>query len=153
MSSSVDSSLTFCREYVELAGDLASLGKVFLIAALVLGIAFGVVELLKSLQTRQNIVTDAAGSSTLKDLIDALKGFIEALAKAPAWIAMFGIGLLLFWSAGASVPEKCETEMNKPYGMATPTGTPAQGQTPGAKPVQDGVTGPTPGAGGGANSH
>lgn len=119
-------SLTFCREYVELAGDLASLGKIFLIAALVLGIAFGLVELLKKLQTPPAVVTARVETSSLKDLIDALKGFIEAIAKAPAWIALFGIGLLLFWAAGASVPAKCEDELNKPYAVAVKETAPAK---------------------------
>lgn len=121
--------LTFCREYVELAGDLASLGKVFLIAALVLGIAFGLVELLKKFQTPATVVvTEDVETSSLKDLIDALKGFIEAIAKAPAWIALFGIGLLLFWAAGASVPAKCEDALNKPYVVGAKGNAPAKAE-------------------------
>jgi hypothetical protein len=113
---SAQSALNFCKEYVELAGDVAGLGKAFLIAALVLGIIYAIVETIRKYTDPVAPRTRAvAGTGAIKELIDALKGFLEALAKAPAWIALFGIGLLVFWAAGASVPEQCVGELNRPY--------------------------------------
>ena len=122
------SALTFCREYVELAGDLAGIAKVFLIAALVLGIAYAIVETIKKFREGPALTPRAApGTSTIKELIEALKGFIEALAKAPAWLGLFGVGLLLFWVAGASLPDSCKAALNEPYGTTSPPATPGAG--------------------------
>lgn len=110
--------LTFCQDYVLSAGQITGLVWWFLIAALVLGLAFGIVELIRKFQEPRSRSVRGVAPSTLKDLIDALKGFIEALSKAPAWIALFGIGLLLFWAAGNSIPDECKAEMNKTYASA-----------------------------------
>jgi|GEM_PF-4719152 len=120
--------LTFCQHYVRLAGDLASLGRPFVIAALILGIAFGIAETMARFRAPAAPAQTARGlaDSPLKDLIDALKGFLEALAKAPAWIAMMGVGVLLFWAAAATVPATCLPEMNKPSpGPDAPSAPPA----------------------------
>lgn len=43
----------------------------------------------------------AVDPGTITKLVEALKGLIQSLAAAPAWIAIFLAGLALLWSAGA----------------------------------------------------
>lgn len=110
------SGLTFCREYVELAGDLAGLAKIFLIAALVLGIAYGFVEVLKRYQETPAVRAGVAPNTTaIKEIAEAIKGLVEALAKAPVWLALFGVGLMIFWVAGSAIPAMCEKAANELY--------------------------------------
>jgi hypothetical protein len=104
---------TFCGDYIHLAGGLAGLTYYFLIAALVLGIAYGVVELIKKYQAAPPPQKAAAGA--IKDLIDSLRAFLEALAKAPAWLGLFGVGVILFWVVAAAVPGECNNAFNDPY--------------------------------------
>jgi hypothetical protein len=113
---------TFCHEYAKLALDLAGWAKYFLVAALVLGIVYGLVEVIKRYQAAPP--QPKAAPSALKDLIDSLKAFLEALSNAPAWLALFGVGLLLFWGVGAAVPDGCQNSFND----TAEVGTPASGQ-------------------------
>ena len=110
------STLTFCEDYVKAAGDIADLAYWFIGAALLIGILHGFVEIVKKYRTPPN--APRVQQAALKDLIDALKGLIEALASAPAWIALFAFGLVLFFAVGTSIPTKCEAEMNQPYASA-----------------------------------
>ena len=112
MAQDQSSTLTFCEDYIGVAGSVLDLAYWFVVAALVLGIAYGIAELFKKPQ-----VPGPKVQSSLKDLIDALKGLIQAVASAPAWIALFAFGLVLFWAA-ASIPPECEDEMNQPYATA-----------------------------------
>jgi hypothetical protein len=41
-------------------------------------------------------------------IIEALKGLIEALGKAPAWFALFLAGLFLFWLSGEVYVDACK---------------------------------------------
>lgn len=111
------STLTFCEDYVAVAGSLLDLAYGFVLAALVAGIVYAGVEIYKKSKAPPP-PGDRVAQSSLKDLIDALKGLIQALASAPAWIALFAFGLVLYAGAGMLVPETCEEEMNESYARA-----------------------------------
>ena len=104
---------TFCQDYVELAGDLAGIAKWFLIAALALGIAYAIVETIKKYQ--EEAAAPRMSVSAVKEVVDALKTFVEALANARAWLAIFACGVLLFWVGGNMVPAACGGDMIKAY--------------------------------------
>jgi hypothetical protein len=93
----------FCQDYTPF---LLTAGKLTLIAGIILGIALACAAILAEFRKKQggagNLV--APGASVL----DAVKGFIQALSSAPTWLALFGGGILLLWLAGNSVPEICK---------------------------------------------
>lgn len=105
---------TFCQAYVKLAGDIAGIAKWFIIAALVLGIAFAIVETIKKYR-EQPAPQPKLAAGAIKEVVDALKAFIEALASARAWLALFACGILGFWFAGAMLPTECKGDMTKSY--------------------------------------
>jgi hypothetical protein len=64
-------------------------------------------------------------------LIDALKGFLEALKNAPLWIAIFVLAITFWFVAQTEPPSVCATAGPSGAGQTTqPTATPPKG--PGA---------------------
>lgn len=95
----------FCDRYAIL---MMEYGRWFLLAALVIGAIGAAVLVLNSL--RGGGATDEQGGgdvTAIQAIVEALKGLIEAFAKAPTWLAMFGAGALLLWMAGNAVPSYC----------------------------------------------
>lgn len=76
--------------------------------------------------------------------IDALKGLIDTLARAPAWMAMFLAAMALLWATSAAMPEYCNAPApSRPNavqsgqtGPSDQTATPpaGNGQAPAARP-------------------
>lgn len=111
----------FCSDYTPF---LFSAGKLALIAGIILGIALALAAIVAELRKKPagasgNLVAPPA-------VLDAVKGFIQALSSAPTWLALFGGGILLLWLAGNSVPDICKPP--EPAAVQTQTTAPAQGQ-------------------------
>ena len=122
----------FCSDYTPF---LFSAGKLALIAGIGLGILLALVaiaalvaELLKKKPAggAGALVAPAAPASVL----DAVKGFLQALSSLPTWLALFGGGILLLWLAGSSVPDICKP----PVPAAGQTQTPAPAPVPAGRP-------------------
>lgn len=127
MSNNVQSTLSFCEEYVETGGDLAALSLVFMGSALALGFVYGIVEIVKKANGTPGPRVSGGG---IKELLDALKAFVEALAAAPVWIAFFGVGVVLFWIPGNFIPSDCNAEFNQSYESAHRDKDPAPAPAP-----------------------
>jgi hypothetical protein len=106
---------SFCSDYVLFSNELLRLVWWFFIAALVLGIAYAIVETIKKAMEKSAPGGRQEAGGTLKDLIDALKAFFEALASARAWLALFACGLLLLLVAGHGIPGNCSEAMKAEY--------------------------------------
>lgn len=67
-------------------------------------------------------------------VIDAVTGLVAALAKAPAWFALFIAGLALLWVASSQIPAIC-----RPAGAVVmePEAEPAESPAPAATGVPD----------------
>ena len=81
----------------------------FLVVALLLGIASSIIALMAA-RAQRGGGPGPDRVDVLPDpgkLVDALKGLIDALAKAPAWIAIFVGGILLLWMAGSFAGAVC----------------------------------------------
>ena len=102
---------TLCTDYIWYAGGFVAVARWFVIAALLLGIAYAIVETIKKYKEAPAPGRLMAG--TIKEVVDALKAFLEALAAARAWLALFACGLLLFWFAGHMLPTECQGEKMK----------------------------------------
>lgn len=119
----------FCNDYTPF---LFSAGKLTLIAGILLGIALAAAAIIVSLRKKP-----AGGGANLAPpspsaVLDAVKGFIQALSSMPTWLALFGGGILLLWLAGNSVPDICKP----PERQAPQTQTaPQQGRQAGAQPA------------------
>lgn len=95
----------FCNAYTPF---LFSAGKLTLFAGIVLGIALAIAAIIVALRKKP-----AGGGANLAPaapsaVLDAVKGFLQALSGAPTWLALFGGGILLLWLAGNSVPDICK---------------------------------------------
>jgi hypothetical protein len=106
---------SFCSDYVLFSNELLGLVWWFFIPALVLGIAYAIVETVKKFMEESAPGGRKEDAGTLKDLIEALKAFFEALASARAWLALFACGLLLLLVAGHGVPANCGDAMKAEY--------------------------------------
>ena len=97
----------FCDRYAIL---MMEYGRWFLLAALIIGTIGAAVLVVNSLRGTESGGGDdqsGGGVTAVQAIIEALKGLIEAFAKAPTWLAMFGAGALLLWMAGNAVPSYC----------------------------------------------
>lgn len=101
-----------CQRYAIL---LLEYGRWFLLAGLIIGTIGAAVLVIRSFTA-----TDAGGDEggggapAITAIIEALKGLVEAFAKAPTWLALFGGGALLMWMAGSAISSSCaiETELS-----------------------------------------
>ncbi len=89
-------------------GVLGWIAAAFLSAALLLGL----LSAIKALHATgpsgtERRVTDGIPPA-IGPLLEAIKGLIEALGKAPAWFALFLAGLFLFWVAGEIYVDACK---------------------------------------------
>ena len=134
----------FCNHY----GDvLLYTALAFLLFALLLAVGNGIVALRKEWNS-DGIGVRGEGIGDPAKFMDSLKALIEALAKAPAWFAMFLGGALLLWIAkdfaeGACLPEsssktagsndgdRAGTRNPRPSAQPTKAGG---GQAPGTTP-------------------
>lgn len=96
-----------------LRSDLLWFAEAFLWLALVLALLAAAADLATKLAPLLNQPTfpasrSAASTDPVK-LLDALKGLIDVIAKAPTWIAAFGAAMALAWAAGSLVPSPCWT--------------------------------------------
>jgi hypothetical protein len=63
-------------------------------------------------------------------ILEALKGLIDALGKAPAWFALFLAGLFLFWLAAEAYSDACKVPVSgaAPAQTAQPRSSSPPGQ-------------------------
>lgn len=78
----------------------------FIVAALIIG-AISAVKSLRNPASPSAVFTTAS-DQPIAPIIEALKGLIEALGKAPAWFALFLAGLFLFWLASEVYVDACK---------------------------------------------
>ena len=114
----------FCRDYPLF---LFGAGKWMLVLGIVLGVALAVVTLILLLRKKDGAGDSlrAAGAASPTAILDAIKGFLQALSSAPTWLALFGGGILLIWMAGSVTPEQCQAPAPAADGSAG-SGAPAE---------------------------
>ena len=119
----------FCNDYTPF---LFSVGKVALIAGILLGVAIALVAIAALIAELRKKPPAGGGGDRLvappapTAVLDAVKGFIQALSSLPTWLALFGGGILLLWLAGNSVPDICKPPVPPaPQTQTTPQGQPA----------------------------
>lgn len=101
----------------------------FLAASLLLGI-WSAIKALKTTPPANiaRVQTEGLDGQPIGPILEALKGLIEALGKAPAWFALFLAGLFLFWLAGSVYVNACKPAESTPTTQGTQTPrTPAAG--------------------------
>lgn len=110
----------FCRDY---APFLFSAGKWTLIAGILLGIALGIATIILLLRKKEGAADGikAMNAATPVAMLDAVKGFLQALSSAPTWLALFGGGVLLLWLAGNAIPEICKPQAAQCTQQCPPT--------------------------------
>ncbi|MEP9361223.1 hypothetical protein [Sphingomonas sp. KR3-1] len=103
----------FCGDYLATAAGFAHWGRIFLIAAFVAAAVYALIEAYKRWKTPvtrtdgSRLVDGAITGLPIKDLADALRELVVALATAPVWLAMMAVGIFALWAAGTLVPDKC----------------------------------------------
>lgn len=65
------------------------------VIAIVLGLAGGIAKMFKDIQAKSSNAANFAVIALPTELIKALTALINALVKAPAWLAIVIIGILL----------------------------------------------------------
>lgn len=125
----------YCNAY----GDrLLEITVAFLGVALVLGVVSSVLGIAKEwskTEPSDRQLTRQIGDPT--KFMDALKGLVEALAKAPAWFALFLGGALLLWMAGSFAGSVCT---QRDAGLNTQTNT-TQPRRPADDPARNSQAG------------
>lgn len=135
----------YCLRWID---HFLSITSWIIIGAGVLGAVMALVEIyvkwqLAKIAPAPPAEGDEAGGGT--PVLEALKGLVEAMAKAPSWIALFIAGIALLWITSSFVPGICRPEtkpaIEKPAkagassadeAKAGPSGTaPAQGESGG----------------------
>ena len=112
---STTASFNWVKRCDTLADFLIFAGQAAIVAGVLLGIALAVVTLILALRrpapAPDGIVRQAAPSPTA--VLDAIKGFLQALSAAPTWLALLGAGTLLLWLAGLQI-DSCKTSPTPP---------------------------------------
>lgn len=133
----------FCENY---AWTLFDLGKWTLIAGIVLGVVLAIVRIvIEYRESKAKTQANLAQAVAPIPLLDAVKAFLQALASAPTWLALFGGGILLLWLASIR-PEVCvpQSSVNAQAGASAAPNNP---QRPaGAQPPAGGAQAPAGGA-------
>ena len=126
----------FCSEYTPFLFDA---GWWMIVLAIVLGVALAAAavaaEWRKGTQPTTEAVPAGGGSGAATAILEAAKGFIQALASAPTWLALFGGGVLLLWLAGNAIPDLCDPPVKRSGaqqqgGAGGSTTPPAQNEAP-----------------------
>ncbi len=105
-------SAEFCADYAPAAFDLAWW---FLVVALVAGVIGALLEAWARFRAPPAVAAgEAGGAAALPAMVTAIKGLIDGFSKAPAWLALLGSGLFLFWLAGNAVPAFCLLPEDRP---------------------------------------
>lgn len=103
----------FCQNYLVTAATAAAWGKWFLVAGFAAGTLYALIEAYRRWKTPvvQADGAELVGGTTtglpIKDLADALRELVAALAAAPVWLGMVAAGIFALWVVGAMVPDKC----------------------------------------------
>lgn len=131
-----------CNDAIE---TLFGIGAAFLWTALGFAVIAALAALYRSL--RPSPAPPDLGPRAIPDpapFVDALLKLIEGLAKAPAWLAMFACGALLFWMGAAMSDGHCgnapETPAEQHPGGADAKGRPSPKPSPTTTPTPS----PTP---------
>jgi hypothetical protein len=85
-----------CNVPEQYAPILFYTGEIAIICALLLGAALAVAAIFSA--TKKSTIA-RADLPNPAPVIDSIRALIQALASAPAWIALFGGGILLVWIA------------------------------------------------------
>lgn len=101
--------VAFCKNWVDW---FLLLAWWMLIAGLVLGVGYVVVDLLSKWNARKAIANRTGAEAA--EILPALGGLIEALTKAPSWFALFAAGLGLIWVASSQIPDMCRQKVTTP---------------------------------------
>jgi hypothetical protein len=80
------------------------------IALLVTSLIVAVISAWKSIRSTPTGIDPRANinNAQIVPILEALKGLIEALGKAPAWFALFLAGIFLFWLSGEIYVKACK---------------------------------------------
>ena len=103
----------FCQTYLITAATAAAWGKWFLAAGFAAGTLYALIEAYRRWKAPivQADGTGLVGGTTtglpIKDLADALRELVAALAAAPVWLGMVAAGIFALWVTGAMVPDRC----------------------------------------------
>lgn len=124
-----------CSDYVTIAGDLASVASYAIYGALGLGVLMALAALVRGPAEDNkggNVRALAPNAGAASAIFAGLKDFVAAISAAPAWIALFGGGVLLFWMSGYAVPSYCQPPAPASDRAQTlnPSGNGQQGITP-----------------------
>jgi len=94
-----------CKDYFDF---LFSAGYWAIIGGILLGFALAIVSLILALRKNPQLTTAAGATpATPLAILEAIRGFLQALSAAPTWLALVGVGVLLLWMAGNNVAERC----------------------------------------------
>lgn len=113
----------FCDSY---APFTFTMGKWMLITGCLLGVAMALVTLVTAMRALPK--ADMAGQASATGFVDSLKDLIDALGKAPPWIALFGGGAFLLWMAGTIQPVYCQSTSTPGVSGGPRAGQSAPGQ-------------------------
>ena len=116
----------FCGTYLDIVIVIAI---IFLIVALLIGSISAINALIRVLRTPRvpGAMTEIGGLPGPGSVIDAIRGLVDALTRAPAWFALFLAGVLLFWLAGKAVGDQCRVTVQAP---GAPPAAPAPAPAP-----------------------
>jgi hypothetical protein len=99
-------------------------GQWTLILAILLGTALAATGVVAALRNPAAAVPGQEGRAP--EILDTIKDFVQAIAGAPTWLALFAGGILLLWMAINTVPEQCDREKRPAPEASNP---PAQPQS------------------------
>ncbi|MDB5691460.1 MAG: hypothetical protein JWO81_523 [Alphaproteobacteria bacterium] len=108
---------SFCHDYVYF---LFHAGRAAVIATIVLGILLAAAAVVLAVR-KPPVVANANLATAIANptpVIDSIRAFIQAIASAPTWLALFGGGLLLLWMAGYAAPDYCKAPPPPPQAPA-----------------------------------
>jgi hypothetical protein len=98
---------SFCHQYIYF---LFYVGGAAVIVGILLGIALAAAAVVIAIRKPPAAANMALAGEVANPtpVIDSIRAFIQAIAAAPTWLALFGGGLLLLWLAGFTTPDICK---------------------------------------------